>query len=806
MLRHHLAIGILCFAASLSGADGPLAHSAALRVWQDLPSEFLIELNRTLDDEQRLAWYVDPATETGAYPGATLPDGTRSLADHIEHYCAQAGLAWKHDGRSLWLYRPMAEAEQAALIERFRSGDEAERIAARNALLAHPTPTGIEALLLALGGEDATASRLAHEGIYSLLGASNDWVGNDIRLAFKLFSDPNRVLNNLAGYSQTDTDLPAPWAMFEIVGRDPAVREAIAAAVAARDGDQAGRDLGLAVVAAAARVESGADLLAWWQQNRGGGWQWRYVRGRVRDAARWAGYLDATEAADPAAVARAFDTAMGAVPEIGDQLSERKLDKQTRNKLEDRLDDLFGEIEASAAPGVARKLAAVAANAELHQQIRQAALTALRGVDDDATMERLVALRATVEDRQLAKAIDRTLAASDSTVAVADLSQRALARIQAANSDWRGKSDAIAEKRKTAEALGEAEELAPPQRKQLKQLGKDIDHLNKDMQNLLKEARETVQELGELRGSAAVTALGTVLVEPQMHQELRKSAAEALIVKRDPAMVEPLITAFTDDDWAAVRKAAAEALGRCRQPEAIAALRQGLTGAKSPLTRQAAARGLAMSRHPEAYALIKQQLAVADTSRERIMLILSLAATRDPAALGTLTGILQDATAALDDRLGAARALALIPTQGARDALTGVMASDQPVELKRMTLDSLKPMSKADVPVFAPILLEVLAARPQGELLVTVVENLRRCMFGLPAGDPLKDRIETAILDLIAGSDNNNARKAALNVFKYSDDPAGVVARLEPVAQKERNPVMRSFLNRAIAQLKAAGG
>ncbi|MFW5752636.1 MAG: HEAT repeat domain-containing protein, partial [Planctomycetota bacterium] len=513
----------------------------------------------------------------------------------------------------------------------------------------------------------------------------------------------------------------------------------------------------------------------------------------------------AAEVVDPAAVAKAFDNAMGAVPAIDDQLSERKLDKQTRRDLEDRVDALFSAIKATAAPAVARKLAAVAANAELHQQIRQAALAALHGVDDTATMERLVALRSTVEDRQLAKAIDRTLAASDSPVAIADLSQRALAQIQATNTAWRAKSDAIAEKRKTAESLGEAGELAPPQRKQLKQLGKDIDHLNNDMQKLLKEARETVQELGELRGTAAVTALGTVPVDAQMHQELRKSAAEALIVKRDPAMVEPLIAAFTDDEWAAVRKVAAEALGRCRQPEAIAALRSGLTGAKSPLTRQAAARGLAMSRHPEAYALIKQRLSTAGTSRERIMLILSLAATRDPAALETLTGILQDATAALDDRLGAARALALIPTQGARDALTGIMAGDQPIELKRMTLDSLKPMSKADVPVFAPILLEVLAARPQGELLVMAVENLRRCMFGLPGGDPIKAEIEAAILDLIAGSDNNNARKAALNVFKYSDDPAGVVARLETVAQRERNPVMRSFLNRAVAQLKATG-
>ncbi len=749
---------VACLAAVSGSEDQVWSQSVTVRLWQDLPSEVLIELNTHLPTELRFAWYVDPALDADLYPGTTLELADQSLSEVLDAYCAAAGLNWRRQGRVAWIYRDLDDARLQELRRRLHGDDQADRIAARNDLLANNSPASLGVLLQALAAEDDHLATIALQGLHEFLHSSPDW-GHGVRAGFALFGDPDWRRNAVQPFLMYHMDIPAPWAALMIAAEDQAVAEAIATTVT-RHQDEIGRHLALALAAVCARLPQAAEIaLAPWL-DAGSGWQWNYINGRARAARAHAGQQADQEELPPLAEQRSALTV--AISAMGE--GNRNERRQAQRNAETIVRRIGRHGDAAARDA----LLSVAVDGNNPESVRRAALGALADLADSILVDPLIALHDQVGAES---AVAR--AAVDVLQTIDDPRARDFC-LPALTSDIAGQISRL-------DTIG------------------DENQRNRLFDNI----RRRMEDVGAARGTLPVTILGALLRDSNTPQDLRRVACDILANHRHPDMVGPLVHAYNHDEWPDVRRSAAMALGRSRLPAAIEALRQGLADRDSLIARQSAAQALALSRHPDSFDVLVPMIEGIERSAERIVLIQNLGITRNPKAADLLIAILNDVERAIADRLAAASALSLVPTAPARAALVEIIKGDHDLHLQRQTMDALTPRTQADVPIFTPLLVELLESRPRQELLRMVVSHLRRCMVGLPPGDPRKALIEGRVLELVSDHNaDNNARREGLDVFQYSEEPAIVADRLEPVRDQERNPVMRSFLVRAIKSLR----
>ncbi|TVR07847.1 MAG: HEAT repeat domain-containing protein [Planctomycetota bacterium] len=753
--RLQLVLCLLVCSLSMAVASEALQQRADVRLWQDLPSEVLVEINTHLSEHQRFAWYADPALDVAAYPGHTLELKGESLAAALDAYCAQAGLAWQQGERVVWIYQPADPDRLQELQAQLRSDDADQRIAARNALLDNPSPESLRLTLQALGDDNGEVADEALAGLHDFLHSSPDW-GLSMQTGMTLFGDPDWPRNAIHPFLRYHMDIMAPWAALQIVAQDEAVAAAIAAAVE-RHSDDIGDHLVLGMAAACARLPEAAQsaLGPWFDV--GGGWQQRYISGRATAALAFAG---AVESPSHAELSQAVETALEKMAS-----GDRRERRDGRSELESALSSLAerGDDQARAF------ILAMVVDDEQSDTVREAALEALQALPHASLVEPLIALHASLDaGSDLAGPILNVLRQIDEPQALDYAAPALVTAVQA----------------------------------QIASLAEITDSRNHERRR--RDIRRWLEDIASRRGELPIAVFTPLLHSNQTPQELRREMCNLLRNHRHPSMVAPLVQVYQHDEWPDVRRAAALALGYSRLPAAMEVLREGLADRRSPSARQAAVQAVARARDSESFATLVAMIEQSTSNEERIFLIQHLGVIRHPESADYLVTILTDDQRSRLDRQAAASALSLVPTAQAREALVSIIQGDHDLNLQRQTMDALSPRSHADVPIFAPILIEVLASRPQDDLLRMVVDNLVRCMVGLSAGHPLKQQIEQDLLDLVADREvSNNARRGALEAFQYSDQPAAVADRLESIQGNERNPIMRQFITRAVEELRS---
>ncbi|TVR10023.1 MAG: HEAT repeat domain-containing protein [Planctomycetota bacterium] len=754
VLRLQLALCLVMSTLGIAATSEPLQQQTDIRLWQDLPSETLIEINSHLNDRQRFAWYADPALDVASFPGHSLELHGETLAAALDAYCAKAGLEWVHGERVVWIYQPADDERLSKLASQLRSKEANQRIAARNALLNNPSPNSLSIAFQALGDEDADIANEALSGLHDFLHSSPEW-GPSMQTAMTLFGDPDWPRNAIHPFLRYHMDIMAPWAALQIVAQDKAVAAAIATAVE-RHQDSIGDHLVLGMAAACARLpDTAQQALAPWF-DIGGGWQQRYITGRAHAALDFAGAVERPK----------FTQLKQAVEAALNKISSD--DRRERRDGHSELSDVLSSLAHRGDDQARDLILSLAMDKDQPGGVRQAALEALQALPHTNMIEPLIALHKSLDtDSDLDRPILDVLRQIDDPQAIKYTTPALAKTIQ-----------------------GQIASLAD--------IGDSRNH-----ERRRRDIRSWLEDIASKRGVLPIAVFAPLLLSDQTPQELRREMCNLLRNHRHPSMVEPLVQVYQHDEWPDVRRAAALALGQSRIPAAMETLREALADRRSPSARQAAVQAVARARDSESFSTLVTMIDQSTSNDERVFLIQHLGVIRHPDSADYLVNILSDDNRSHLDRQAAASALSLVPTTLAREALVAIVKGDHDLTLQRQTMNALSPRSHADVPIFAPILIEIMASRPQDELLRMVVDSLVRCMVGLAAGHPLKEQIEQDMLALIADAEvSNNARRGALEAFQYSDQPAAVADRLEVIQAQERNPIMRRFIARAAEELR----
>ncbi|NKB89379.1 MAG: hypothetical protein GKS06_14260 [Acidobacteria bacterium] len=161
---------------------------------------------------------------------------------------------------------------------------------------------------------------------------------------------------------------------------------------------------------------------------------------------------------------------------------------------------------------------------------------------------------------------------------------------------------------------------------------------------------------------------------------MRKQAAHSLGMMENPAGVDALSAAVTNDESAPVRSQAAWALGMIESSEGVDALSAAVRNYASDSVRSQAAWALGMIEDPRGAPALGDLLASATSASARGQAVWALGMIEDPAAVPPLLTALQDDSAEV--RGQAAWALGMIESSDAVAGLVAILGTDPAVEVR----------------------------------------------------------------------------------------------------------------------------
>ncbi len=270
------------------------------------------------------------------------------------------------------------------------------------------------------------------------------------------------------------------------------------------------------------------------------------------------------------------------------------------------------------------------------------------------------------------------------------------------------------------------------------------------------------------------------------HAVVRWRAANALVRRSEPKVVDALAAAVEDDGFWGVGAEAARALGEMKTDRAFRALER-LAGVKHPKVRRAVVRAIGTFRTPAAAGLLAARLDAGDPSvGVESELARSAGRTRQPQVFDALSRAIERGTWRDLVRIGAidglaalrdARAIPLVDRYadvahyvGTRRAAVGALA--ELGENKRDVRERLEQLLDPDDPYFTPEVLRSLVKLKEPASLGAVNSLLRRTIDGR-----VKRNAREAIRDLRGAERPEEVKRLSDALDKLKDEQQSLADR-----------------------------